>query len=192
MKANCPDKSGLLAESRRAFVVLTPILGVVNALSGDYAGDCPLRLCILPCGNRGFEACYDALRHLQMGNLLENASIDLPCSKCGKTTQKTIAWIKTHSDYVCSACGVTINLGSDQFSDKIRAAEKSLAELISPAAFPLHYRIATIDAIVLSLFWFCVAALGLWAATKLAIRLCNQIWDHAERQRRRYYFPCAR
>jgi hypothetical protein len=128
-----------------------------------------------------------------MGNLLESASIELQCSKCGKTTQKTIAWIKIHSDYVCSACGVTINLGSEQCRDKVRAAEKLLAELVSSTAFPLHHRIAMIDAVVLSLFWFFVAAFGLWAASKLAIRLWDKTWDHAERQRQgRHYSPCAR
>jgi hypothetical protein len=40
----------------------------------------------------------------------EDATIPLPCPKCGHTTDKSIGWLEANNNFVCCGCGETIPL----------------------------------------------------------------------------------
>ncbi len=42
--------------------------------------------------------------------MFEEATIDIPCRKCGHQTPKTIAWLKANSEFDCRGCGSHIFL----------------------------------------------------------------------------------
>lgn len=44
--------------------------------------------------------------------------VAIRCPKCGHESEKSIGWIKTHENFICS-CGVEILLKSDEFIRKI-------------------------------------------------------------------------
>lgn len=60
--------------------------------------------------------------------ILDEQTIEIPCEACGRKVEKTIGWIKRHSNFTCS-CGTVINLKADGFRREIAKVERSVAEL---------------------------------------------------------------
>lgn len=60
-----------------------------------------------------------------MKSILDDASIDIPCS-CGKKTAQTVGWLKRHDNFACPGCGATIRLDRDQLLAEVRKAEKGI------------------------------------------------------------------
>jgi hypothetical protein len=63
-----------------------------------------------------------------MAGFLDDAEIEIPCSKCGHKTKKSIRWIKSNNEYFCT-CGARINLNTSQFRRKIADTESALRKL---------------------------------------------------------------
>lgn len=61
--------------------------------------------------------------------MFEKAEIGIPCPKCSHKTNKTIAWIKSHDDFVCAGCGTTIVLEKKKLLAGLKEVDKSVAEL---------------------------------------------------------------
>jgi transposase-like protein len=55
--------------------------------------------------------------------------VELPCPNCGHGTQKTLAWLKEHTEYVCAECGTTVNLDTDEFRRRIHDVEETAYRL---------------------------------------------------------------
>jgi ribosomal protein S27E len=58
--------------------------------------------------------------------MFENASVDLSCPGCGNKMPKTLGWITSHKEIVCSGCGETIHLEADQLSRSLKELNKTL------------------------------------------------------------------
>ncbi len=63
-----------------------------------------------------------------MDNLIDNQEIEIPCSKCGCKTKKSIGWLKNNNYFICT-CGTKINLDTSQFKDEIAKVDSAFAEL---------------------------------------------------------------
>jgi ribosomal protein S27E len=62
-----------------------------------------------------------------MKGILDDASITIPCPRCGEKTAKTIGWMKAHDQIVCPGCGVTIKLQRDGLLKGTAGAEKAVS-----------------------------------------------------------------
>lgn len=60
-----------------------------------------------------------------MPGFLDAAEIPIPCEKCGRTTKKSIGWLKTHRELTCT-CGTHIRLDADDLRRKVADMERSL------------------------------------------------------------------
>ena len=63
-----------------------------------------------------------------MEDLINNATIGLRCKNCGHVTDKTVGWVKNHTEFVC-ACGARITLDTEEFirdADKLRLFDGKL------------------------------------------------------------------
>ena len=47
-------------------------------------------------------------------SVLADRTIDIKCPACGRTTRKSIAWVKNNTSFTCS-CGTEIRLDSTEF-----------------------------------------------------------------------------
>lgn len=63
-----------------------------------------------------------------MKKILDDESIDIPCENCSSETPKTIGWLKTNSQFICS-CGAVIEIDSDDLIREIKTIERSIADL---------------------------------------------------------------
>lgn len=45
-----------------------------------------------------------------MSGLFDDATHAIPCTHCGKDTEKPVAWLRTHDEFRCAFCG-----GRNQF-----------------------------------------------------------------------------
>ncbi len=52
------------------------------------------------------------------GRLFDEAKIPITCTKCGKKHQKTMGWLRDHSQFAC-ACGVTIKIDNAEYKSKM-------------------------------------------------------------------------
>ena len=67
--------------------------------------------------------------------MFENANIDLNCPGCGHKMTKTLGWITSHKQMLCSGCGETIHLDTDQLARDFKKLDKILDD------FPKEIRI---------------------------------------------------
>jgi lysyl-tRNA synthetase class I len=49
---------------------------------------------------------------------LADRTIDIKCPACGRTTRKSIGWVKNNTSFTCS-CGAEIKLDSSEFKATI-------------------------------------------------------------------------
>lgn len=63
-----------------------------------------------------------------MSGILDTATIPIPCSKCGRKTDKTIGWLKSHNKFSC-ACGTEVEVDVSQFRGEIAKADRAAADL---------------------------------------------------------------
>ena len=63
--------------------------------------------------------------------LFEDHELEIPCPGCGHKTKQTIAWVKTHTEYVCSGvgCGQTVTLNRDELLRGLKVVQKSLDDI---------------------------------------------------------------
>ena len=59
--------------------------------------------------------------------MFENANLDLPCPGCGTKHQRTVAWLKAHTEIPCD-CGATITVDSSKLHDGMKGVEKALSQ----------------------------------------------------------------
>jgi hypothetical protein len=59
---------------------------------------------------------------------LADRTIDIKCPVCGRTTRKSIAWVKNNSSFTCS-CGNEIKLDSAEFKATTALAEAEFKRL---------------------------------------------------------------
>jgi DNA-directed RNA polymerase subunit RPC12/RpoP len=60
---------------------------------------------------------------------LDNQSIDIACTKCGRKTPKTVGWIRRYSYFDCAGCGTRINLERDQFINEATKISREFENL---------------------------------------------------------------
>lgn len=60
---------------------------------------------------------------------LDDASIGLPCPKCGHEIQETIGRLKNDPDITCPACNTVIGIDAAQLRGGLEEAEESLSDL---------------------------------------------------------------
>ncbi|RLK45965.1 hypothetical protein [Cupriavidus plantarum] len=60
---------------------------------------------------------------------LDDASIDLPCPKCGHEIQETIGRLKNDPDLICPACKTVIAIDAAQLRGGMDEAQQSLDDL---------------------------------------------------------------
>ncbi len=58
-----------------------------------------------------------------------DTSIPIACSKCGRKTAKTVAWIERNDSFVCPGCHAEVRFKHQQFLTAVADAEKALASL---------------------------------------------------------------
>jgi len=58
-----------------------------------------------------------------VSGLFDFKSVDIEC-ECGKKHPKTIGWLKTHSQFMCS-CGTKITLEADEFRRDLRKIDEA-------------------------------------------------------------------
>ena len=61
-------------------------------------------------------------------SVLADRTFDIKCPKCGRTTKKSIAWVKNNSSFTC-ACGTEIKLDSIEFKATVAKVEAELKML---------------------------------------------------------------
>ena len=54
--------------------------------------------------------------------VLQDKTIDIKCAACGRTTRKSIAWVKNNTSFKCS-CGSETRLDSPEFKATVAKAE---------------------------------------------------------------------
>lgn len=59
---------------------------------------------------------------------LADRTFDIKCPACGRTTKKSIAWVKNNSSFTC-ACGAEIRLDSTEFKATVAKVEADLKKL---------------------------------------------------------------
>lgn len=60
---------------------------------------------------------------------LDTQSVDIPCPQCGEKTAKTVAWLKTETEFACDGCGATVSVNADEFRAGLKSVEDALARL---------------------------------------------------------------
>jgi lysyl-tRNA synthetase class I len=58
---------------------------------------------------------------------LSDRTIDIKCPNCGKTTKRSIAWVKNNTSFTC-ACGRETRLDSPEFQAKLSQVEAGFRE----------------------------------------------------------------
>ena len=61
-------------------------------------------------------------------SVLADRTFDIKCPACGRTTKKSIAWVKNNSGFTCS-CGAEIKLDSSEFKATIAKVEAEFKRL---------------------------------------------------------------
>jgi transcription elongation factor Elf1 len=61
--------------------------------------------------------------------VFDNTEIEIPCSGCGQKTAKTVGWLKANGQFVCSGCGATINVDSEQLIAGLDKVDDVVAKL---------------------------------------------------------------
>ena len=65
-----------------------------------------------------------------MNKLVDDISVELPCENCGRKSEKTVGWIKSHDEFTCT-CGTVISLERDDVLNAIgNAAGRKFAKFI--------------------------------------------------------------
>ena len=54
--------------------------------------------------------------------VLQDRTIDIKCPACGRTTRKSIAWVKNNTVFTC-ACGTETRIDSPEFKATVDLAE---------------------------------------------------------------------
>ena len=57
--------------------------------------------------------------------VLADRTFDIKCPACGRTTKKSIAWVKNNTSFTCS-CGAEIKLDSSEFKATVAKVEAEL------------------------------------------------------------------
>ena len=60
--------------------------------------------------------------------VLQDRTIDIKCATCGRTTRKSIAWVKNNTVFTC-ACGTETKLDSPEFKATVVQAEADFRKL---------------------------------------------------------------
>lgn len=58
--------------------------------------------------------------------MFDNADIELSCPGCSHKVTKTLGWITSHKEFVCSGCGETVTLETDQLARDMKEVNKLL------------------------------------------------------------------
>jgi transposase-like protein len=58
--------------------------------------------------------------------MFENADIELSCPGCKHKMTKTLGWITSHNQFVCTGCNQTITLETDQLARDLKKVDKIL------------------------------------------------------------------
>ena len=58
--------------------------------------------------------------------MFDDARIQLSCPGCTHNMTKTLGWITSHKELVCSECGETIIFETDQLSRDLEKVDKRL------------------------------------------------------------------
>lgn len=61
--------------------------------------------------------------------MFDTSEIGIICPSCGKETVKTVAWLQSHKQMTCPACGMPFDIDADQFKRTPAATEKQVADL---------------------------------------------------------------
>ena len=61
-------------------------------------------------------------------SVLADRTIDIKCPTCGRTTKKSIAWVKNNTSFTCS-CGAAIRLDSNEFKATVAKVEAEFKKL---------------------------------------------------------------
>jgi transposase-like protein len=74
--------------------------------------------------------------------MLERQTVPITCPKCATEFHKTLGWLRSHPEFVCSRCGKTIQVDrdriirglqrADKVVDRVRAAIRRAAERLKP------------------------------------------------------------
>ena len=59
---------------------------------------------------------------------LQDRTIDIKCTVCGRTTRKSIAWVKNNTSFTC-ACGAVTRIDSPEFKATVAQAEAEFRKL---------------------------------------------------------------
>ena len=60
--------------------------------------------------------------------VLPDASIPVPCPKCGEKSQQKVSRLKTSPKLTCGACGVSFAVDAKQLPAGIEKANKALSD----------------------------------------------------------------
>ena len=60
--------------------------------------------------------------------VLQDKTIDIKCAACGRTTRKSIAWVKNNTSFKC-ICGAETRLDSPAFKATVAKAEADFKKL---------------------------------------------------------------
>ena len=58
-----------------------------------------------------------------MKGILDGASVDLACTKCGRKTKKTIRWVKANKTFTCTKCRTVNTLDASNFKAGVTKVE---------------------------------------------------------------------
>ena len=61
-----------------------------------------------------------------MKSVLDSASIDMACPRCGQKTAKTIGWLKANNQITCPGCGGDIDIDPGNLVEVTGRVEKTL------------------------------------------------------------------
>ncbi len=61
-------------------------------------------------------------------SILDSAEIGVPCPGCGHETKKSVGWLRSHDELVCSGCGETIRLDDEGFRAGLDSADKAMGD----------------------------------------------------------------
>lgn len=57
--------------------------------------------------------------------MFEKAELPIQCSKCGRKTKKTVAWLKSNRSLTCG-CGARVDIDASQFNRKMKKVDKAV------------------------------------------------------------------
>lgn len=60
--------------------------------------------------------------------MFDKQTLDIPCPHCGQKTPKTVAWLKTKTDFPCLACGGIVAVDATDLTAKLKQADKIIAK----------------------------------------------------------------